>query len=147
MRLSAVLLALALAPTLASAQIEEPRIPLQTKMGELTRFRAEYADNYNRKDGAAVAGMYADDAVIVTGEGAVIKGGAEIKTFLGDPAQFPHMVIESQEMTVYGNTAVDIGMVKMHPAGGGELKHSYVVVLRRGMNEWKVVRAAHVPIK
>ncbi len=146
-RMSALLLALLLAPSLASAQIEEPRIPLQTKMTELTRFRAQYADSYNKKNADAVVAMYADDAVIVTDMGAMISGAAGVRSFLGDASQFPHLVIESDDMQIYGNTAVDIGVVKMHPAGGGEMVSRYVVVLRRGMNEWKLVRASLTPVR
>jgi ketosteroid isomerase-like protein len=142
------MLSLALAPAVASAQIEEPRIPLQTKMSELNRFRVEYAEAYNKKDAAAVSAMYSADAIIVDAEGSVHKGGEAIKQWLtGGASSFPHMVIESDSMSIYGNTAVDVGMVKMHPAAGGEMQAHYMVVLRRSMNGWKLVRGALTPAK
>jgi ketosteroid isomerase-like protein len=147
MKLATVLFALALAPTVATAQIEEPRIPLQTKLTELNRFRVEYAENFNKKDAAALAAMYADDAMINDRDGRVYKGGAQIREYMtAGAASFPHMVIESDSMAIYGNTAVDVGTTRMHPAGAAEIVSRYMVVLRRGMNGWKLVRVAVTPV-
>jgi hypothetical protein len=49
-------------------------------------------------------------------------------------------------MAVYGNTAVDVGTAKQHPAGGGEMVARYMVVLRRDMNGWKIVRLINTPV-
>jgi ketosteroid isomerase-like protein len=147
MRLSTVLFALAFAPSVATAQIEEPRIPLQTKMSELNRFRVEYGENFNKKDVAALSAMFSDDAIINDRDGRVYRGGEQIRQYFAAGApSFPHLVIESDSMAIYGNTAVDVGTTKMHPSGGGELVSRYMVVLRRGMNEWKLVRVAVTPV-
>jgi ketosteroid isomerase-like protein len=148
MRLSALLLALALAPTVATAQIEEPRIPLQTKLSELNRFRVEYAETFNKKDGAALSALWADDGMFTDVDGKTYKGIDQIRQwYTGGAASFPHMVIESDSLSIYGNTAVDMGTTKLHPAGGGEQVARYIVVLRRGLNGWKLVRAAVTPVK
>jgi len=147
MRLATVLFALALAPTVASAQIEEPRIPLQTKLSELNRFRVEYAENWNKKDLAALTAMWADDAMFNDGDGMAYSGRAAVQKWYNDRASaMPHLVLESDSLAIYGNTAVDMGTSKMHPAGGGEQVARYLVVLRRNMNGWKVVRAAITPV-
>jgi ketosteroid isomerase-like protein len=147
MRLAPVLFALALAPTAASAQIEEPRIPLQTKMSELNRFRVEYAENWNNKNVNALIGMWAADAMFNDADGKTYKGSDAVKQWYTErAANMPHMVIESDSLAIYGNTAVDMGTTKMHPAGGAEQVARYMVVLRRNMNGWKVVRAAITPV-
>jgi uncharacterized protein (TIGR02246 family) len=147
MRLSTVLLALALAPTVAMAQIEEPRIPLQTKLTELTRFRVEYAENFNKKDVPALVAMWSDDAIMTDFDGKSYKGRDQIRQWYTQGAPtFPHLVIESDSLAIYGNTAVDFGTSKMHPTGGAEQVARYLVVLRRGMNGWRVVRAAITPV-
>lgn len=147
MRLATVLFALALAPTVASAQIEEPRIPLQTKLSELNRFRVEYAENWNKKDANALVAMWADDAMFNDGDGMTYSGRAAVQKWYNDRAgAMPHLVLESDSLSIYGNTAVDMGTSKMHPAGGGEQVARYLVVLRRNMNGWKVVRAAITPV-
>jgi ketosteroid isomerase-like protein len=143
-----LVLALALAtPVVARAQIEEPRIPLQTKLSELNRFRIEYAENYNKKDVAAVVGMYSSDVIIIDPAGAVTKGLDQLRTAMtAGVANWPHLVIESDSMAVYGNTAVDVGTAKTHPAAGGENVTRYLVVMRRDMNGWKLVRLISTPV-
>ena len=147
MRLATVLFALALAPTVALAQIEEPRIPLQTKMTELNRFRVEYAEYWNKKDVPSLVAMWSDDVVFYDVDGQSYRGRDQVRKWYTDrSASMPHLVLESDSMTVYGNTAVDMGTSKMHPAGGGEQVARYLVVLRRNMNGWKLVRAAITPV-
>jgi ketosteroid isomerase-like protein len=147
MRLATVLFALALAPSVASAQIEEPRIPLQTKMSELNRFRTEYAENWNSKNVNALVGMYSADVMVNDADGRVYTGHDAVKGWFTErQANMPHMVIESDSLAIYGNTAVDMGTSKMHPAGAAEQVARYIVVLRRNMNGWKIVRAAITPV-
>jgi ketosteroid isomerase-like protein len=146
MRLATVLFALALAPTVASAQIEEPRIPLQTKLSELNRFRAEYAENWNSKNLAALSAMWANDAMLNDADGKTYKGEAVKQWYTDHQAAMPHLVIESDSMAIYGNTAVDMGTTRMHPPGAAEMVARYLVVLRRNMNGWKLVRAAITPV-
>lgn len=143
-----LVLALALAtPVVARAQIEEPRIPLQTKVSELNRFRTEYAENWNKKDAAAVASMYSSDVIVVNPDGSVLKGQDQLRAFLNTgTANWPHLVIESDSLAIYGNTAVDMGTAKQHPAAGGEMVARYIVVLRRDMNGWKLVRLIDTPV-
>jgi len=143
-----LVLALALAtPVIARAQIEEPRIPLQTKISEMNRFRTEFAENFNKKDIAAVVGMYSNDIIVVEPTGNVIKGIDGVRAwFTAGAANLPHLVIESDSTAFYGNTAVDVGTAKQHPAAGGEIVTRYLVVLRRDLNGWKLVRVISTPV-
>ncbi len=144
----ALVLALAVtAPHPAHAQIEPDRVPLQTAITELHRLREEYAQAYNKKDAAALAAMYSTDAVLVTSAGAVFVGNDAIRTaFIAAASTFPHLVITSDTLRVFGNTAVDQGTLLQHPEGGGEITHRYLAVLRRGLQEWKIIRVMSVPV-
>ena len=143
-----LVLALAFAaPAVVSAQIEEPRIPLQTKLSELTRFRTEYAENFNKKDAPAVVAMYSKDVIVINPDGSMTKGLDALRANMTAAATtWPHLVISSDSMAVYGNTAVDVGTATVHPAAGGEEVSSYIVVLRRDMNGWKLIRVVNTPV-
>ena len=133
--------------SVAHAQgVEAPRLPLRTALDELGTVRAAYADAHNRKDGAAVAALYAPDAIQINSDGSMLKGSQEIGAGLKDSANWPHMVIESDSVKVFGNTAVDVGTVRLHPEGGAEMVSHYLVVLRRNMQNWKIVSVASVPV-
>lgn len=135
------------APSAAYAQIEEGLVPLQTARSEIERLRAGYATSFNAKDAAAVAAMYGAEAVWIKSDGKVVSGQSAIKTMLAqDAATFPHLVITSDSVRVFGNTAIDHGTLAFHPTGGGEVLEKYLVVLRRGMNGWTLVRAISVPV-
>ncbi len=133
-------------PGPAAAQIEEGRVPLQTARSELERFRGRYAELYNQKNAKELTAMYAEDAVVILPTGAVVAGRTAIGAqFAADAPNWPHMVIESDSVRVWGNTATDFGTVKVHPAGGGEIVSRYLVVLRRGYQDWSLVHVAQVP--
>jgi ketosteroid isomerase-like protein len=134
-------------PSLASAQIPDSAIPLKTVHDEINRFRAEYSEYYNAKNVAALVPMYATDAIVTTQDGSTYVGQAAIKAFLTKQAPtFPHLVITSDSLIGYGSTAIDVGTTKEHPQGGGERTSRYLVVLRRNMGTWTIVRLAVVPV-
>jgi ketosteroid isomerase-like protein len=143
-----LVLALAFAaPAVARAQIEEPRIPLQTKLSEINRLRVEYAEDFNKHDIAGVLAMYSPEAIIVTPTGATKKGTAEITEHITQfAATVPHIIITSDSLAIYGNTAVDEGTLTAHPSAGGEQVTRYLAVLRRDMKGWKVVRVSSTPV-
>lgn len=143
-----VLAASVLVPSIAAGQgIESPRIPLRTALNDIATLRTSYADAFNGKDADAVNATYTDDAIVLNADGSLAKGRAEIAKAMGDASDWPHAVIHSDSVRVYGSTAVDVGTFTMHPAEGGELKHRYLVVLRHDMNGWKIAYAADVPAK
>jgi ketosteroid isomerase-like protein len=150
-RLVVSLLTLALAlPAVAHAQIPDSAIPLRTVMDEMNTFRTKYAEDYNKKDAAALAQDYTADAIVTTETGETLVGQDAIKAYLTKNApNFPHLVIESENVVAYGHTAIDVGTVKMHPASGGELIRRYLVVLRRGLQkgDWRIVRLSLVPVE
>jgi len=135
--LPVILLAL---PGVGTAQGVAPgRVPLRTALADLATLRTEYADAFNKKDAAAVTAMYANDAVLIFPDGTMLSGRSEIGKRMSDDAKtWPHAVIKSDTVRVYGATAVDIGQWITHPAEGGETSLRYVTVSRRGMNGWKI---------
>lgn len=140
----AVSLAL-LVPTVASGQgIEQPRIPLRTALTEIRTLREAYAKAFNDKDAATVVGMYAPDAILIGSDGTVLTGKEAIRKDL-EAGQWPKMTITSDTVRVFGNTALDVGTVRTSLTGGGEGVSHYLVVLRRGLKDWKLSRVAVVP--
>ncbi len=144
---SLLLALLAVAPMALQAQIAADRVPLRTALADIGTLRTEYAEAYNKKDAAAVAKLYTKDAVSIGADGTVLEGNDAISGALAAGAStFPHMVITSDTVQVFGATAIDQGLATMHPAGGGEIKARYLVVLRRDMNGWKIHRHTTIPL-
>ena len=133
----------------ATAQgVEAPRLPLRTVIDELNSTRASYAEAYNAKDAAAVTAFYLPEAILVLPDGSQIMGASAIGEVLKkDAPSWPHMVLASDTVRVYGGTAVDFGTVKLHPKAGGEEVSRYMAVLRRGLHGWKLASVAQVPVK
>lgn len=135
------------APSVATAQIPDSAVPLQTVISETNTFRAEYAEYYNNKDAKALAGMYATNAIATFDNGTTAVGQKAIAEALAArAATLPHIVIKSDSLIAFGPTAIDVGTLTMHPAGGGEQVSRYLVVLRRNMQQWKIIRVAVVPV-
>lgn len=144
---SLLLALLAVAPMALQAQIAADRVPLRTALADIGTLRTEYAEAYNKKDGAAVAKLYTKDAVSIGADGTVLDGyDAILGAMKAGAADFAHLVISSDTVQVYGATAIDQGLATMHPAGGGEIKARYLVVLRRDMNGWKILRHTTIPL-
>ena len=137
-----LLAALALAtPVVAGAQgVERPRLPLRTALNELSAFRAEYQEAFNKGDHAAVAAMYAPDATLITAEGQQFTGREAIGKALFADSTAGTMKLESDTTRVVGHTAWDIGRVTV-----GDKSSRYLVVLRRGLKEWQLASVAVVP--
>jgi ketosteroid isomerase-like protein len=136
-----------IATSSATAQgVEYPRVPLRTAMKEINTIRSEYADLYNRKDAAALTAMYLPDAVVVRGDGSTLLGREAIgKALAEDAAGWKQVTLSSDTTRVFGNTAWDVGSM----SGGGSDSESsanrYLVVLRRGVQGWKISSVAVVP--
>ena len=136
-----------LLPNVATGQgIERPRVPVRTALAEIRTFRAAYAEAFNKKDPAAVADMYAPDAIVIQGDGSQLVGMDAIqKAFATDAPTWPQMTITSDTVRVFGNTAWDVGTTRSQRAAGGEEVSHYLVVLRRGITDWKIKGLAVVP--
>ena len=144
-RLYTLLALTTLLPAAAAAQMAHPNT--DARMAEVTRFRAEYNEAFNRKDAAAMAAAYESDAIAITGKGLLLKGRDQIFAYFARGAsQLPHLVITSDTVTFYGDLAVDVGTLTAHPANGAEDVSRFVSLMRRGPEGWKVVRVSVTPI-
>ncbi len=135
------------ATSAASAQgiSEEPHVPLQTAVTELTRFRAEYADNLKRQDVKALVAMYLPDAIVIRADATTITGKDAIQTWLTERTMnLQSATVTSDTLRVFGNTAVDVGTTAITLKGGGQTVTRYLAVFSRGMKDWKVLRVALV---
>jgi len=147
-RLLLALLLISIPASLAAQGIESPRVPLRKAIDEIRELRESYADAFNKKDSVTVAGMYAPDAVVIRGDGSVLKGKEAIREDISSNAShWPQTTIESDTLRVFGNTAWDMGTSRNRTADGGEEVSHYLVVLRRGIKFWKVSALAVVPVR
>jgi ketosteroid isomerase-like protein len=139
-------LAFALVATSSAAAqgVEQPRVPLRTALAELNTMRSTYADLYNKKDAAALSALYLPDAVVIRGDGTMLLGQPAIGKALGeDAAGWKQITLSSDTTRVYGNTAWDVGTMS---SGSEATASRYLVVLRRGVQEWKISSVAVVPM-
>jgi len=141
-------LALSLTGSAAAAQgVETPHIPLRTVIDQLNTTRASYAEAFNAQNPGAVAAMYLDEAIVIRTDGSQIVGAKAIGEAMRKEApNWPHMVLTSDTVRVYGGTAVDFGTVTTHSKSGEENVSRYMAVLRRGLQAWKIAAVAQVPV-
>jgi uncharacterized protein (TIGR02246 family) len=135
-------------PNVANGQgIERPRVPVRTALDELRVLRAAYTEAFNKDDTAALVDMYAPDAIVIRGDGTVLTGKDAIQKDLERPrpGTRPKMSIASDSVRVFGNTAYDVGTVRMSRSEGAEEVSHYLVVLRRGLKAWTISSLASVP--
>jgi uncharacterized protein (TIGR02246 family) len=143
--LSLVVCFAALLPNVATGQgIERPHVPIRKALDEIRDLREKYAEAFNKQETATLVGMYAPDAILIQGDGTMVTGKDAIqKTFEAGP--WGTLSIESDTVRVFGNTAYDVGTARTSRKGGGEDVGRYLVVLRRGLNTWKISSLASVP--
>ena len=136
------------APLIAVGQgIPKDRTPLTTTVGEIAALRTAYVDAFNAKDANALSAMYTATATVIEVSGVQTVGAAAIgKLFADSAATWPHAVVKSSSLKVYGSTAVDVGTWTVHPKAGGEFVSRYLVVLRKDMKGWKLEYSAGVPV-
>lgn len=142
-----LVLAVALVGTAAAQGVETPHIPLRTVIDQLNSTRASYEEAFNAKNAAAVAAMYLDEAIVIRPDGSQLVGAKAIGEALkADAPTWPHMVLTSDTVRVYGGTALDFGTVTTHAKDGGESVSHYLAVLRRGLRGWKIAAVSQVPV-
>ena len=148
-RIVSIALALGVAiPGAAAAQGVEPHLPLRTVIDQLNATRAQYAEAFNAKDADAVAAFYLPEAIVIDDNGRQTVGAKAIGEMMKkDAPTWPHMVLTSDTVRVYGGTALDFGTVTTHPKEGGENVSHYLAVLRKGLKGWRLAAVESVPVK
>jgi ketosteroid isomerase-like protein len=134
-----------LLPNVATGQgIERPRVPVRKALDELRVLRGVYSDAFNKKDTATLVDTYAPDAILIRGDGTMLTGKEAIQKSL-EAGPWGKMSIISDTVRVFGNTAYDVGTVRITGSEGHEDVSHYLVVLRRGVNVWRISSLAAVP--
>ncbi|MGH7522771.1 MAG: YybH family protein [Gemmatimonadales bacterium] len=135
-------------PSVALAQgIPAAHVPLSTTLGDIAKVRNGYVEAWNAKDVKTVNSMYTPDAVVLDVDGTEVVGLSAIaKKNEEGASNWPHAVIASHSVKVYGSTAVDVGTWTVHPADGGEMVYRYLAVVRHGVHGWKLQNIAVAPI-
>lgn len=135
-------------PAIASGQgIPAVHVPLSTTLGDLAKLRNGFVEAWNAKDVKTVNTMYTSDAIVLDVDGTEVVGLKAIAKKNEDgAANWPHAVIASHFVKVYGSTAVDVGTWTVHPKEGGEMVYRYLVVSRHGVNGWKLQNVAVAPV-
>lgn len=127
-----VAMVLLLMPAAAQAQHEDHA---KAALKEMTpRFQAAF----NAGDGAAVAALYAEDAVVLPPNSAPIDGREAIETFWSAALE-SGMTAELTVKNIYGmgDNAAEVGMFVITGADGSHLDHGhYTLVYKKIDGEW-----------
>ena len=113
---------------------------------EIDKIRSGWKDASDKKDSAAIASYYADDAVMAVSEAPLASGKAAIEATLGRMVNMTSLhSIDSKDLVVHGDDAYDYGTysqtVKMPNGKSADEKGYYIVTLHRGADgTWKITR-------
>jgi ketosteroid isomerase-like protein len=125
--------------------VEAPRVPLRTALHEINTLRAEYADGVNKKATATLTGMYLSDAIVIRPDGSTLVGREAIGAWLAEQASgWGTTTLSSDTVRVFGNTAWDVGTMSSQGSDGAVSTSRYLVVLRRGVQQWQIASVAVV---
>lgn len=108
------------------------------------KIRSGWKDAADKKDSAAVAAYYEDDAVMATSEGPVVNGRDAIMKSLGRMVNLTKLnSIDSKQLVVMGDNAYDYGTFDEEgpDATGKVVKRSgyYIVTLHKQADgSWKI---------
>jgi conserved hypothetical protein len=98
----------------------------------------------DKKDSAAIAAYYEDDAVMATSDGPVVTGKADIEKSLGRAVNLTKVnSIDSKQLVVMGDNAYDYGTFEQDaPDAKGKMTKQagyYIVTLHRQADgSWKI---------
>jgi uncharacterized protein (TIGR02246 family) len=118
----------------------------QAVRSKIEETNAEFGAAASRGDTAAVADLYADDAVLLPPNAEMFRGKRAIKGFLdGLVAQIgiPQLTLQTMQVDEIGDTACEVGQytMKLQPPGGEPVTDigKYVVVWKRQSDDsWKL---------
>ena len=112
----------------------------------LEKIGKEFADAFNKGDFAAVARMYAEDAIAFPPDGDFVRGRAAIEALWkgASDAGMKAMEFTVVDVVSSGNLAAETGIatVRMQPAGQPQTtgKVKYLVVWKKAGGTWQLYR-------
>jgi ketosteroid isomerase-like protein len=90
--------------------------------------------------------MYLPDAFVIQPDGTTLHGRDAIGKALAQQApSWKKMEVTSDTLRVFGNTAWDVGTLSSPDESDEPTTSHYLVVLRRGVQTWKISSLAVVP--
>jgi uncharacterized protein (TIGR02246 family) len=98
---------------------------------------------WNAGDAAAIAALYAEDATVHPPGSEAVQGRAAIQAYWQadlDASEGATSTIETNEVQVYGDLAVEIGSFMSTAADGSHADHGkFIAVWKNVDGEWKIV--------
>jgi uncharacterized protein (TIGR02246 family) len=117
----------------------------------LNKLAADWAAAFNARNASKIALLYAEDAVVMPPNKAMIKGRAAIEAhFKGEIDQGP---TNFQLNPMSGSQAFEVGTTTVTMPGGETDHGKYLVILKRVGTDWKIAYdiyngdAASAPLK
>lgn len=96
-----------------------------------------------RKDYAAMAALYTENAMVLPPDGPIVTGKPAIEEFWRSAAQalgLTEAVLRTRDLEVAGDTACEVGEASLK-LGGGQIMVKYLVVwMKGGDGKWRVHR-------
>ena len=146
--LLAVLVGAAAAPALAGADVTESEL-----MQAATELGRQYDANYNGKNPAGMAALYAPDGVLLSPSGSIVRGREALATYYADrfATGARGHAIKVVEVHVQGDGGYGIAQFSVSAPGanGGlrEVDGRIVAIYRRDPDGWhmRVLEASVVP--
>jgi uncharacterized protein (TIGR02246 family) len=121
----------------------------------LNKLAADWAAAFNARNASKIALLYAEDAVVMPPNKAMIKGRAAIEAhFKGEIDQGPtNFQLNPFESAMSGSQAFEVGTTTVTMPGGETDHGKYLVILKRVGTDWKIAYdiyngdAASAPLK
>jgi uncharacterized protein (TIGR02246 family) len=108
----------------------------------LDNLAKEFMTAFNAKDAAKIAAFYADDAVVMPPNHAIVKGRAAIETyFKGEFKQDMNLQLRPMESSAAGTHAFEAGTstVTIKDSGAAITDNGkYLTVFKRAGSDWKI---------
>jgi len=132
------------ATTLAAQGVPENAAPLEPTTAQLERLRTRYNAAFNKKDAAAVAALYTQNAIVITADGQVLQGRQAIaqgmRTASTSWGQLTSTGLETRRL---GNWGWQVGSTEMK-GGPADEAGRYLAIFGKEQGVWKIRALAAV---
>ena len=130
-------------PFLSAALLALPSTTLgQAAQTAITEVNEGWEAAYNAADGAGVAALYTDDAILLPPGSEPVKGREAIEAFWQSSVESGTQVeLKMGELEDHGDTAIEVSYFVMTAADGEHADHGkYIVVWKKVDGSWKMHR-------
>jgi uncharacterized protein (TIGR02246 family) len=136
-RIAMALLALVLA--VSPAALAQGGGDVRAEVGKMSK---AWEKAYNAGDAAGLAALYGKDAMVMPPNAEPASGSAAIRKFFdGDVKSGAKMALTVDDVSSFGESAVETGKWEATSADGKHLDHGkYVTVYKKSDGGWKIYR-------